>query len=80
MKQKGNSIIGDPVQVDLYTSSWLSVRLHPMVYYRRMDEIEKSLKKSKGLYAEIDMGEFVTIRFSDKDDLTNFHRIHHQYV
>jgi len=80
MKQQGNSIIGDPVQVDLYTSNWESVRLDPSVYYRRIDKFEQSLKESSGLYAEIDMGQYVCIRFSKKDDLTNFRRMHHEYV
>ena len=80
MKQKGRSIIGDPIRVDNYTSNWQSVRLHPGVFYRRIDEIQKGFKHVKGLYAEIDMGQFVVIRFSEKDDLTDFHRRHHEYV
>ncbi len=80
MKQKGNSITGDPVQLDLYTSDWMTVRLHPSVYYRRQDQFCDSLKKTKGLYAEIDMGAFIYIRFAEKDDLTNFHRVHNEYV
>ena len=80
MKQQGNSITGDPVRVDLYTADWPTVRLHPAVYYRRQEQFEKSLTKTKGLYAEIDMGKFVYIRFLEKDDLTNFRQIHNEYV
>jgi len=54
--------------------------MHPTSYYRRQEEISESLKKSKGLYAEIDQGQFVVIRFSEKDDVTAFHRKHHEYL
>jgi len=80
MKQQGKCIVGDPIQVDSYTSNWMSVRIHPTSYYRRQDEILEGLKKSKGLYAELDMGQFVVIRFSEKEDMTAFHRRHHEYV
>lgn len=80
MKQEGNSITGDPVQVDSFTTNWMTIRVHPSVFYRRQEIIEKGLKKSKGLYAEIDMGEFICIRFAEKDDVTNFHRLHHQFL
>jgi hypothetical protein len=58
----------------------MSVRLHPTTFYRRIDEFYESLSKAKGLYAEIDMGQFVVIRFSEKDDVTAFHRRHHEYI
>ena len=80
MKQKGNCLIGDPVTLDSYTADWESVRLHPTTFYRRLEQFQKGFKKVKGLYTEIDMGQFVTIRFSEKDDLTEFHRMHHEYL
>jgi len=80
MKQRGKCIIGDPIIVDSYTSDWATVRLHPAIFYRRQDEFQKGFKAMKGLYAEIDMGQFVIIRFSEKDDLTAFHRRHHEYI
>lgn len=80
MKQQGKCIIGDPVRVDSYTSDWSSVRLHPAVFYRRQAEFQKGFKTVKGLYAEIDMGQFVVIRFSEKNDMTAFHKRHQEYV
>ena len=80
MKQQGKCITGNPIQFDSYTSGCMSVRMHPTSYYRRQEEISESLKKSKGLYAEIDQGQFVVIRFSEKDDVTAFHRKHHEYL
>lgn len=80
MKQQGKCIIGDPVSVDNYTADWMSVRMHPATFYRRLDEIQKGFGKMKGLYAEIDHGQYVTIRFSEKDDMTEFHRRHHEYI
>lgn len=80
MKQIGKCITGDPIRVGGYTADWMSVRMHPTIYYRRQEEIIESLKKTKGLYAEIDQGQFVVIRFSEKDDVTAFHRKHHEYL
>jgi len=80
MKQQGHKIVGDTVKIDSYTSEWPQVRLHPTVFYRRMDEFTKGFSSVKGLYAELDLGQFVSIRFSDKNDVTNFHRLHHEYV
>lgn len=80
MKQNGKCITGDPIRVDSYTAGWMYVRMHPTSYYRRQDEIYKSLEKTKGLYAEIDLGQFVVIRFAEKDDVTAFHRKHHEYI
>lgn len=80
MKQQGKCIVGDPIQVDNFTADWMSVRIHPTSYYRRQEEILEGLKNSKGLYAELDLGQFIVIRFSEKDDMTAFHRRHHEYV
>lgn len=80
MRQKGNAIVGDPVRVERYTSDWMKINLHPSVFYRHIDKFERGFSKVKGLYAEIDNGSFVSIRFSDKDDLTEFHRMHHEYL
>lgn len=80
MKQKGQCVIGDPVRLDNYTTDWMSIRLHPATYYRRQEEFQKGLKSVKGLYAEIDMGQYVVIRFSEKSDMTAFHKRHHEYV
>lgn len=80
MKQEGKCIVGDSVRLDNYTSDWLSVRIQPETFYRRISEIQTDLKTSKGLYAIIDMGQFVVIRFSDKVDLTAFYRRHREYV
>lgn len=80
MKQKGHCIVGDIVSVDSFTSNWLSVKLHPATFYRRMNEFQESFKLVKGLYAELDLGQYVVIRFSEKDDVTAFHRCHHEYL
>ena len=80
MKIQGNCVTGDPVMLDRYTANWLTVRLHPTTYYRRQDAFFDSFKSIKGLYAEIDRGEFICIRFTDKDDVTNFHKMHHEYI
>ena len=80
MKQLGKCLVGDPVRIDSYTADWMSVRLHPSVFYRRHEEFQKGFKTVKGLYAEIDMGQFVVIRFSEKTDVTAFHKRHHEYV
>lgn len=80
MKQEGKCLVGDPIQLDSYTASWLSVRLHPATFYRRLPQFEEGFKSVRGLYVELDLGDFVDIRFSDKEDLTNFHRMHHEYI
>ena len=80
MKQQGRCIVGDPIRLDNYTSDWMSVKLHPTTYYRRHDAFQETLNNIKGVYAELDFGQFILIRFSDKDDLTTFHRHHHEYV
>jgi hypothetical protein len=80
MKQNGRCIVGNQISVDSYTSDWMSVRLHPTTFYRRYDEFQKGLDSVRGLYAELDFGQFIVLRFSEKDDMTAFHRRHHEYV
>ena len=80
MKQKGNCIVGEQRNVDDFTSDWMSIKMHPGTYYRRENEIQKTLDSVKGLYAELDMGQFIVLRFSEKDDVTRFHRDHHFYI
>lgn len=80
MKQQGRCLTGDPIRVDSYTADWMSVRLHPTTFYRRLAEFEEGFTKVKGLYAEIDMGQFILIKFSEKEDVTAFHRRHHEYL
>lgn len=80
MKQQGKCIVGDPVRVNNYTADWLSIKLHPTTFYRRHDEFQEGFKSVKGLYTELDLGQFVLIKFSEKDDLTAFHRRHHAYL
>lgn len=80
MKQQGRCIVGDSIRIDSYTSDWAAVRLHPATFYRRFDEFQKGFAAVKGLYVEIDMGQFVIIRFSEKEDMTAFYKRHHEYV
>jgi hypothetical protein len=80
MKQQGKCIVGDPVKINNLTRDWETVRIHPLVFYRRQDTFLDGLKASKGLHACVDMGQFILIRFSDKEDLTAFYRRHHEYV
>ena len=80
MKQHGFEITGDAVKVDSYTNGWAQVKLHPIVFYRRYDDFVESYSKLKGPYAEIEFNDFVVIRFSNKEDVTTFHRIHHEYI
>ncbi len=80
MKQQGREITGNDIKVESYTSDWAQVRIHPLVFYRRYDEFAKGFKNIKGLYAELDLGQFISIRFSDKSDVTAFHRLHHEYI
>jgi hypothetical protein len=80
MKINGKCLVGDSVSLDSYTADWMSVRVEPTVYYRRMDEFHKSLATSKGLYTYIDMGQHVVIRFSEKADVTAFYRKHNEYI
>lgn len=77
MKQLGKCITGNLRNVEDFTSDWMSVRIHPSIYYRRLDEFQKTLDKTKGFYAELDLGQYILLRFSEKDDVTNFHRNHH---
>lgn len=78
MKQVGKCVVGTLRNVEDFTSEWMSVKIHPAVYYRRMDEFQKTLDSTKGFYAELDFGQYILIRFSEKDDVTKFHRNHHE--
>lgn len=80
MKQNGREIIGDNIKVASYTDHWAQVKVHPIVFYRRYDAFMQGFKQVKGLYAELDLGQFVSIRFSDKTDVTAFHKLHHEYI
>lgn len=80
MKQQGKCIIGDPISVENFTADWMSVRMHPSTFYRRQDAIQDGFANVKGLYAELDLGQYISIRFSEKDDMTAFHRLHHEYI
>lgn len=80
MKINGKCVTGDPVLIDRYTSDWMSIRIHPNTFYRRMDVFQKGLDKTRGYHAEIDVGPFVYVRFTEKEDLTEFHRMHHEYL
>lgn len=80
MKKEGKCIVGNHISVDSYTSDWISVKLHPAMFYRRIDEIQQSFKSIKGMYAELDMGQYVVIRFSEKSDMTAFYKKHHMYI
>lgn len=80
MKQQGRCITGDPIRVNNFTADWLSVRLHPATFFRRYDSFQEGLEQVKGLYAELDFGQYVLLRFSNKEDLTSFHKRHHEYI
>jgi hypothetical protein len=80
MKQQGKCIVGDPISVDSYTADWMTIRLHPCVFYSRQEAFHNTLDSIKGLYAELDMGQFILLKFSEKEDVTRFHRNHHEYI
>ena len=80
MKQQGKYISGDPVRVNNYTVNWPTVKLHPTTFYRRYNDLQEGLDEVRGFYTELDMGQYVVIRFSDKEDLTDFYRRHHSYI
>ena len=80
MKQHGKCLVGDPVLLERYTTGWLSIKLHPTTFYRRHNEFQSGFEQVRGLYAEIDCGQYVLVRFSEKEDLTHFHRLHYQYL
>lgn len=80
MKQHGAFITGDSIRVNDYTADWFSVRLHPGTFYRRYEQFSQGFSTINGLYTVIDLGQFVSVRFSEKDDLTSFHRLHHKYI
>ena len=80
MKILENCVTGDMVPVGSYTKDWYNVHIHPTTFYRKYDEFLKGFKQVKGLYTDLDFGQFISIRFSDKNDLTEFHRMHHEYI
>lgn len=80
MKVIKNCIVGDQASIFSYTNDWYPVKIHPATYYRRMSDFEEGFKLVKGLYAEMDLGQYVMIRFSLKEDVTAFHRKHHEYL
>ena len=80
MKQEGRCITGNLVSVNSYTADWISVRLHPTTFYRRYDQFQEGFDHVRGFYAELDMGQFVLLRFSHKEDVTAFHKRHHEYI
>ncbi len=80
MKQQGNCIVGDNNSVISFTQDWYTVRLHPTTFYRRLDRFHNGFDKVSGLYTLLDLGQYVLVRFSEHDDLTEFHRMHHEYI
>jgi hypothetical protein len=80
MKIKDRCIIGDIVLVGEYTDHWYQINIHPTTFYRRLDQFSDGFKKVKDLYTELDLGQYVSIRFREKNDLTEFHRMHHEYL
>lgn len=80
MRQQGNCIVGDSRTLESYTATWLTVKMHPTSFYRHNDEIQSTLEKLKGPYVELDMGQYILLRFAEKDDVTTFHRNHHSYI
>lgn len=80
MKIKDRCVTGSTISVGSYTNDWYQIRIHPATFYRREQDFVEGFKKVRGLYAELDLGQFISIRFSDKADLTEFHRMHHEYL
>lgn len=80
MKVVGNLVTGDFARLMNYTAGWHSVKMHPATFYRRRFELETTLSKIKGLWSEIDMGECVLIKFSNKEDVTEFYKKHHSHI
>lgn len=80
MKQQGQCIVGDVIKVDDYTSDWMQIQLHPTTFYRRYDQFSAGFDLVKGLYAELDLGSHISVRFTNKEDMTEFHRLHHAYL
>ena len=80
MKQIGNYISGDAVVLDNFTSSWNTVSLDPCVFYRHLDDFQESFKQTKGPYSHIDMGQYISVRFAEKRDLTDFYKVHRMYI
>lgn len=80
MKQHGHEIVGDITKVDSYTCKWNQIKLHPSLFYRRYNEFSKSYKIVKGYYVELDLGQYISIRFSDLSDITKFYEMHKEYL
>lgn len=80
MKIKDQCVTGSMHVVNNYTQEWHQVRIHPATFYRRIDQFIEGFKTVKGLYTELDLGQFVSIRFSNKQDLTDFYRMHNAYL
>lgn len=80
MKQQGNCIIGDPIRVDDFTSNWNVISMHPSTFYRRYEEICENLQKTKGFYTKLDIGNYVLIKFSEKEDLDLFYKNSYEYI
>lgn len=80
MRKINNCLIGDFVRVDSYTTGWYTIKLHPGTYYRRQAEFISTLKKNTGLYAELDAGDSVLIRFDNMSDVNNFYKQHYGYI
>jgi len=72
LKQVGHKIVGDFVKIDNITKDWSQVAIHPVVYYRKEQRIEEALNAIKGLYAELDTGRDVYIRFQTEEDANTF--------
>lgn len=80
MKQIGREITGNDIKVSSYTNDWIQIRIHPAIFYRRYEQFADSFNNIQGFYTELDQGQYVSVRFSDKNDVTEFYRKHHEYL
>lgn len=80
MKKIENCIIGESAKLMDYTNGWYTVHVHPTTYYRRMSQFQNSLSSIDGLYAEIDYGSGVYLRFSNQSDAEKFRLDNHAYL
>lgn len=80
MKKIKNCIVGEVIKVMDYTEGWYTIQVHPTTFYRRINQIHKSLNSINGLYAEIDYGSCVCIRFSDQSDGEKFRVENEEYI
>lgn len=77
MKQSGNQITGDIIQLDGLTKNWAEVVFHPTTFYKREDEICNTFKHFEDLYTTMDVGYSVVVRMnSEKDALKLVTRCH----